>query len=341
MAGMDVFKGDGFSMQAMLQAQENVDHKPQYLGSLNLFQPNPIRTRTVSIETRDDELALITTTPVGAPLPQGTRDKRKLRNFNVVRLAKGDTLQAEEITGIRAFGSETELQQVQVEVARRLQRLNDDLELTFEHHRLGAVQGILLDADGDVLVNYFTEFGVVQPTEIAFNFSTLINGLLRKKVEAEVVRPIMRAAKGAFTGASRVHAICGDNFWDSFIANAEVRETYKNWEAAAQLRQATAFSAFSFAGVDWYNYRGTDDGTTVAVGTDDVKFFPVNAPGIFQVAWGPGEFLPVANQPGVPVRPLVLPDPSGREAFVTIEVYSYPLHLCTRPLTLRSGTLST
>jgi len=41
---------------------------------------------------------------------------------------------------------------------------------------LGAVQGILLDADGDTIFNYFTEFGVAQPTELVFNFSTLVNG---------------------------------------------------------------------------------------------------------------------------------------------------------------------
>ncbi|MGE3175916.1 MAG: major capsid protein [Vicinamibacterales bacterium] len=341
MASMDVFKADAFSLIGMLKAIENVDYKPQFLGSLDLFSSEPQRTRTVQIESQDGVLRLIKTTPVGAPPVQQTRDKRAMRNFSTVRIAKGDTLQADEIQGIRAFGSETELMQVQSEVARRLQKLYDDLELTWELHRLGAVQGKVLDADGDTLVDYFTEFGVVQPTEVDFAFDTLAEGDVRPKIESEIVRPLIRAAKGAFVTGSRVQAIVGDDFWDALVNHDEVRKTYLNYQAAAELREATAFSSFRFAGVDWINYRGTDDGTTVAVAASEAKFFPVNAPGVFQVAWGPGEFLDVANQPGVPVRPLLLPDPTGRNAFVNIEIYSYPLYVCTRPLTLRRAKLST
>ena len=42
-------------------------------------------------------------------------------------------------------------------VARR------DLDLTIEHQRIGAVKGIVMDADGTTpLLNLFTEFGVTQ-----------------------------------------------------------------------------------------------------------------------------------------------------------------------------------
>jgi hypothetical protein len=341
MAGMDIFKADAFSTAGMLAAVENLDHKPQYLGSLNLFSSEPQRLRTVMIESRDGTLRLIPTSPIGAPLTPQTRDKATVINLNTPRLAKEDALRADEIQGIRAFGTESELMQVQSEVGRRLQRLRDDMELTWEHHRLGAVQGILLDADGSPIVNYYTAFGVAQPAEVSFNFSTLTAGQVRAKIESEIVRPMIRAARGAFTMGSSITALVGDDFWDALIGHAEVRTSYLNYVAAAELRKGTAFGAFHFAGVDWVNYRGTDDGTTVAIAADEAKFFPVNAPGIFQVAWGPGEFLDVANQPGVPILPKVLPDPSGRNAYVNIEVYSYPLFVVTRPLVLRRAVLAT
>ncbi len=340
MATMDVFKADAFSMASLLQAIEDIDHKPQFLGSLGLFDDEPQRTRAVMVETRANELALIQTTPIGAPLPQLSYDPRKVRNFNTFRIAKGSTIQAEQLQGIREFGSESELQQVQVEVARRMRRLVDDVELTWEHMRLGAVQGILADADDTTLVDYYSEFGVAAPAAVTFNFAALQAGEVRPLIEG-VVRAIVRAAKGAFTTNSYVAALVGDEFWDALVNHAEIRQTYLNYQAAADLRNPTAFGQFRYGGVLWTNYRGTDDGSTVAVAADEAKFFPVNAPGIFKVAWGPGEFLPVVNQPGVPLRPLILPDPSGREAFVTLEVYSYPLYLCTKPLTLRSATLPT
>lgn len=340
MAHMDVFKADAFSMASLLAAVENADYKPQFLGSLNLFRGEPQTTRVVTVESRDNELALIQTSPIGAPLAQRAADKRKVRNFSTTRIAKGSTIRADQIQGIRAYGSESETQLVQNEVARRLQQLISDVELTWEHHRLGAVQGIVQDADSSTIVNYFTEFGVSQPTEVSFAFSALSAGEVRPLIEGSITRPLIRAAKGAFTMGSRIYALCGDDFWDAFVNHAEVRTTYLNHEAAAALREPTAFSTFRFAGVDWVNYRGTDDGSTVAIGADEAKFF-TDAPGVFQVAWAPAEFLDTANQPGVPIRPMIVPDPSGRNAFVDVEVYSYPLFICTRPLTLRRAVLST
>ena len=335
MAGIDVFKADAFSMMSLMQAIEEVDHKPQFLGTLGLFEDAPQRTRVVAVESRDNVLALIQTSQVGAPIAQKGADKSKLRNFNTVRIAKGSRITSDEIQGIRAFGSETELQQVQTEVARRLMQLVRDVELTWEHHRLGAIKGIVLDADASTIVDFFSEFGVTQPTEVDFDFSAITAGNLRPKIEDEIVRPLIRAAKGAFVTGSRITCICGDTFWDELVNHPDVRTTFLNQAEASQLREGTAFGTFRYANVDWANYRGTDDNTTVSVATAEAKFFPTNAPGVFKVAWAPSESMEAANQPGVPLRPLTLPDTSGRNAFVDVEVYSYPLYVCTRPLTLR------
>lgn len=340
MATMDVFKADAFSMMGMLQAMENIDYKPQYLGTLGLFDDMPQRTRVVAIESRDQTLNLIPVSPVGAPLDEMGSQKRKVRNFNTYRIAKGSTILADELQGIRAFGSETELEQVQVEVARRLARLSADVELTWEHMRLGAIQGLFLDSDGSTLVNFYTEFGVSQPAEVGFDFGSLTAGEIRPLIEREITRPMARAAKGAFTTGSRIIALCGDQFWDQLVNHAEIRTTYLNQIAASELRQATAFGSFNFAGVEWINYRGTDDESTVAIAAEDAKFFPANAPGIFQTAWAPAEFMDTVNQPGRPITPLTLTDPSGRNAWARVEVYSYPLYICTRPGVLFRATVS-
>lgn len=338
MAALDVFKADAFSLMSLLKAIENVDYKPQYLGSLGIFEDNPVDTRTVAVESRNDTLALIPTTPIGAPLVQRSSDKRTVRNFGTVRIAKGSRIHAESLQGIRAFGSETETEQVQAVVARRLQQLSNDLELTWEHHRLGAVQGIVLDADGStVIYNYYDEFGVAQPSAVGFDLGTLAAGAVRPLVESQIVRPIKRNAKGAqITG---IKALVGDDFWDALVNHAEIRTTYLNQVAASELREPTAFGRFMFAGVEWVNYQGTDDNSTVAIAEDEVKFFPVGS-GIFEVAWAPAEFFDTVNRPGVPRMPLIVTDPL-RNAWADVELYSYPLFICKRPLTLRSAVLTT
>ena len=149
MVSMDIFHSDAFSAIQLTAAVEKIPYRPALLGSLNLFEPDRIRVEWAVIEKRDGTLALIQTSERGAPLAEQAAIKRDIRSFRTVRLAKGDTIRASELQNIRAFGSETDLQTVQQEVAVRLARLRNDLELTLENHRLGAIQGIVLDADGN------------------------------------------------------------------------------------------------------------------------------------------------------------------------------------------------
>jgi len=338
MATLDVFNSDAFKLQSMLQAIESVDYVPQRLGSLGIFTPNPVRTETVAIESLDGVLSLIKTSQRGAPFANRTNEKRKIRDFRTVRIAEQDRIMASELANIRAFGSESELQQVQTEIARRLSGpagLMNKVELTLENMRLGAVQGIVLDADGSEIYNWFDQFGVSQAAEIDFDLDNAspASGAVRKLCN-QVVRAMMKAAKGAWTPATRVHALCGDAFWDDLTAHAEVRQTYLNTQQAAELRNGNAYETFNYGGITWENYRGTDDGTSVAINTDKAKFFPVNAPGAFLEVFSPGEQFEHIGQLGQRIYPMIVPD-RDRSMFADIEVYSYPLHICTRPLMLQ------
>lgn len=336
MAGMNVFNADPFSMTSLTAAFERIDYKPQLLGSLNIFRTEPSRTRTVFVERRNGFLRLVPTTPIGAPPTQLENDKRDARPFQTVRIAKGATLYAEEIQNIRAFGSESELMQVQAEVLRRGARIMDDIELTKEHMRLGAIRGIVVDADGSSVINdWYTEFGITPPAEIDF---ALDDTTTKVRIKChEVIRAMQRSSKGAMTAGSTVHALAGDEFYDKLITHPEVEKTYLNWQAAADLRQNAAFQAFTYGGITWHNYRGTDDNSTVAVETNKAHFFPVGASDVFQVAYAPAEFGPFVNTPGRPSYSMLLQDPSGRQAFVTAETYSYPLFICARPEVLRTA----
>lgn len=338
MATINIFKDDAFSLQSMLMAIDAIDFQPQRLGAMGIFTPNPVRTETVSIEKRDNTLLLIQTSQRGSPLANGTQAKRTLRSFNTVRIAESDRINASELANIRAFGTESELQQVQTEIARRLAGpagLQSKVELTLENMRLGAVQGIVKDADGSQLFNWFTEMGVTQATEIDFDLDNAspASGVVRKKCN-EVVRAMMKAAKGVWTPGTRVHALCGDAFWDDITAHSEVRQTYLNTQQAADLRKGNAYETFNYGGITFENYRGTDDGSTVAIDTDKAKFFPVNAPGAFMEVFSPGEQFEHIGQLGRSLYPLIVPD-RDRSMWADVEVYSYPLHICTRPLMLQ------
>jgi hypothetical protein len=341
MVSMDIFRQDAFSMFELTSKVERIPYQPSMLGDMNIFTPNPIRTKALGVEERDGVLGLIQTSERGAPVnSERVTEKRKMRYFEVPRLTQGDTIKADEVQGIREFGEETVLMQVATEVARRLSGptgLVANIGFTHEFHRLAAIQGKLLDADGSQIYDWYDEFGIAAPAEVAFNLPAGAANSLRLLING-IVRDMARRSKGAMNPQSRVVALCGDLFYDQFVNHPDVVRTFLNWSEAADLRggMGGAFTAFPFAEVTWINYRGSDDNTTIKIPDDKVKFFPVNAPGVFEVAYSPYESFDFVNTPGkeMYVQPIFDRD---RNMWWRQEVYSYPLFICKRPETLQTG----
>ena len=51
-------------------------------------------------------------------------------------------------------------------------------------------------------------------------------------------------------------------------------------------RRGHAYETFQY-GITWENYRGTDDGSTIAIPAAKAKFFPERSNGAFVAAWSP------------------------------------------------------
>ncbi|CAB3783269.1 hypothetical protein LMG28688_01613 [Paraburkholderia caffeinitolerans] len=342
MASLDVFHQDPFTTIQLTAAVDKYPFQPTGLGDLDIFEPDPIRTTALAVEQRQGKLIIVPTSPRGAEGVQRTTEKRQARYFDVPRLMHSDTIYANEIQNIRAFGTESELMQVQVEVARRMNGptgILRNIEYTWEFHRLAAVQGLLLDADGSVLFDWFDQFGITPAAPWQFNLAANTEYSLRPLIN-KIRRTMARKAQGSFLPTTRVYALCGDEFYDAFVNHQDVIRTFMNWSAAADLRddrQGGAFDVFPFAGINWLNYRGSDDNETIKVPDTTVKFFPVGAPGIFRCAYAPGESFEWVNTPGKPQYVIPIFD-RDRNSWWKMEAYSYPLHICTRPEVLQEGT---
>ena len=341
MASLDIFNQDPFSTVTLTAAVDKYPYRPTGLGSLNIFEDNPIRTTAMVVEQRPGKLTLIPFSDRGEAGTQRTTEKRQARYFDVPRLRHEDTIYANELQNIRAFGTETEVMQVQEEVARRLSGptgLTSNIEYTWEYQRLAAVQGLCTDTDGTVKFNWYQEFGITQAAETGFNLAAGVPNSIRPMCNA-ISRTMARKAQGAWSPSTRVFALCGDSFYDLFVNHPDVIRTFINWSDAEQIRsgsQGAAFGSFEFGGITWLNYRGSDDASTIAIPTDKVKFFPVGAPGVFRRALAPGESFEWVNTPGKPVYVVPIRD-LQRNEWWKMEVSSYPLHICTRPEMLLSG----
>lgn len=336
MASMNIFEGDAFSLTSLSAAIDKQDFVPSFIGSLGVFQKKPVMNSTVWIDERDSTISLVQTSERGSAPKEIVKDSRKARAFKVPRITEGFTLNAAEIANIRAFGTESEQERVQVEYLRRLTRVRQDIELTKENMMLGAIQGKLLDADGSTIYNYFTEFDLAEAAATSFELdvdTTDVAGIARN-----LTRSMARSSKGAIGTGTTIHALVGDSFYDALISHPQVRQTYISWSAASDLRNQAAFGAFTYGGITWHNYRGTDDNSTVAIATNEAKFFPIGAQGVFSHVMAPAdEFMPYVGASGQDVYAMNIID-RDRQAWTRGEVYSYPLMMCERPEVLRDGT---
>lgn len=333
---LDVFDQDAFSVIELNEkVVRKVDYKPQLLGQLNIFDPVYSRNRVIAIAKTERGLTLIPVSQTGeAPvelIPEGA-DVRYVKTW---RLAKGSTIYAESLQGVLTLPFDQQVKEVQQEVTDRTGKISDDLELTFEHMRFGAVQGVVYDADNNtVLINWFNFWGITPPAVVNFNLNVDTTDV-RKKFR-DIKRKMQRAAKGVWTPATRVGALCSSGFYDSVVNHAQIKETKLGTERAALLENVDGYSTYEVEGVTLIDYRGTDDDSKIAIPDGECRFFPINANGAFQVAYAPAEFFPYVNQRGTERYMLILSD-KDRDAWRRPEVYSYPLFICTRPEMLIPG----
>jgi len=141
------FSNSAFSMANLTAAINLLPNRYGRVESLNLFPVKPVRFRQILIEEKNGVLNLLPTLPVGSPGTVGQRDKRKMRSFVVPHIPHDDVVLPEEVQGLRAFGSETELETVAGVMARHLETMRNKHAITLEHLRMGALKGIILDAE--------------------------------------------------------------------------------------------------------------------------------------------------------------------------------------------------
>lgn len=346
MLTMDIFRGGAaggaFSALTLTTAIRDLKYTPSLLtGMPGLVTKIPIRNEKFSVERMADTQRLIPVTERGSPRTRQTRDRRNIRDFRTLRTAKVDELRAVELANIRAFGSETELEAAQNEIMMRFGKLRRDHELTEENRLLGMIQGNVLDADGtSVLYNWFTEFGIAPPTEIAFNWASRTG--VAEFIRNSVRRPIIDALQGRAPTGMRIVALCGNTFFDGLTGNAEVKASYANWEAATDLRRGLAkeYSNYTYGEVEWINYRSATDANNAAVGiaSDKCRIFPVGVDQMFQKIISPNdEDFDFVNTMGQEYYARTVPDPSGYNAYVEMSMDAFNAHVCTTPEALLSG----
>lgn len=333
---LNIFANRPFQAVELTNAMNLITPIPTLLGTLgtNLFNTVRSRTRQIAVYRKDNIARLVPVSPIGAPPVQLERAGAKMDSFYTRRLAKATTIYAENLQGVLLLPDFQAVPTMQGEVARDSVAIRDDIELTEEHMRFGAIQGKVLDADGTtVLDDWYANWGVSVPAAVNFHLDVTTTNL---REIADTVKMLMfRASKGAWVqGVTRVAALAGDTFFKDLINHPTIVAQYMNWAAAADLRGEMP-DFFDVGGIRFYRYL-SEPTYDLAIPADEVRFFPIGAREVFQRVMGPAEFDPFVNQPGRDIYALTIPD-TKRGAFVMVEQYNYPLYMCLRPELLQRG----
>jgi len=331
----DIFNTDPFRMVALTQSINKLPFVPSYIGSAGLFEEQGIRTLVASVEERFGVLQLLPTQPRGAPSTVGTRPRRKMRALSIPHIPHDDAILADDLQGLRQFGTPNVLMTVVQAVNDKLAQMRQNHEVTHEHLRVGAVNGLLLDADGETpIYNLFNEFEVPE-TLVAMNLS---NANIFVRGECTGIYRAMEVALGAtpFTG---ITAICGNNFFDALVDHPSVRDTYKNWVAAEGLRQSNSIrQGFFYGDILWVNYRGFV-GNVSFFPTNECRFIPTGSPSLFRTYFAPADMIEAVNTVGLPIY--AKQERMEFDKGVKLHTQSNPLPLCARPGVLFHGYYNT
>ena len=109
---------------------------------------------------------------------------------------------------------------------------------------------------------------------------------------------------GLSTGAVQLRAECGSGFFADLVAHKEVRKTYLNTAAAADLRSRVA-DEVSFGGISFRRYRGS---AAFGVPADKAYFYPEGVEGLFEIYYAPVDTFETVNTLGLPLYARAIPD---------------------------------
>lgn len=324
------FESDVFSMTSLTESINILPNNYGKLEAMNLFPQKSVRTRNIAVEEMNGVLNLLPTQIPGGNATVGTRGKRKMRSFTIPHIPHDDVVLPEEVQGIRAFGSETELQAMATVITDHLQSMRNKHAITLEHLQMGALKGNILDADGSLLYNLYDEFEITPKT---VNFALGTAGTDVKKKCLEVVRHIEDNLCGEFmTG---VHCLVSAEFFDALTSHSKVKEAYERWQEGAALRDDMR-SGFTFGGITFEEYRGQasspDGSARKFIAANEGHCFPTGTSQTFVTYFAPADFNETVNTLGLPIY--AKQEPRKFDRGTDLHTQSNPLPLCLRPAVL-------
>lgn len=336
MPGLDIFNDDAFSVQSLTASVNNRPYRPGQIGASGMFEEDGVTTTLISVEERDGELSLVEPSARGGPGETATGEDRRLIPFEIDHYERNDSVKADEVQNVRAFGSESEVEQVMDRVMSKTDRHLLDLDMTLEHQRVGGIKGVVTSKSGRVLHDLYSRFGIAVPASVSLDLSNdaaKVDEILEKDV-AWSIEDSLDSYYDHF------HVWTGREFHLKVWGHKRIRETFLATNGAGQLREAIP-DTFTVGKFVFERYKtgakATASNGAAYIAHNEGRVTPMGAPGLFITRFAPADYMETVNTKGLPRYMKQIEMRNGKG--VDIEVQSNPISLCTRPGALRKLTL--
>lgn len=294
------------------------------------FEPISVRTTKIEFDETEGHIILIGDTERGTvPNDIGKSSKGKAIIIKTSHLTQTAHVRPEDIQDIRAFGT-TEPISIATVINDKMQALKNNLNLTKEYHRLGAIKGQVFDADGKtVLYDIFDMFDVTKQTEI-IDFGNASDDTTCIRNISSAIRKLEAGMGG--NPYSRIECIVGAKFYDALTTSNAIAKYFYEWLARRDSFGDTDYRkrGFPFGGITFYEASQVVGGKT-QVETDKGHLYPVG-PGICKTFFAPADWDETVNTYGQPYYARIDKIERGRGS--VIEVQSNPATICTFPKAL-------
>lgn len=337
MPGMvDIWDGEGFTIESLTAAINNEPYRPGQVSASGIFEEEGVTTTRISIEERNGKLSLVEPSKRGGPGETTGDDDRNLVPFDIDHFQRDDSVLADEVQNVRAFGTTDQLETIQDRVERKGKRHAQDLTMTLEHLRVGAIKGIVTSKSGKTLVNLYNRFGIAVPDAVSLELdveATKVTSLWQ-----DVIYSIEDDLDEPYQG---IHVFTGRDFHKALWTHKSVTETFMYNSGAVVLRQDVP-DIFQFGGATWERYK-TGAKATASFGAPyiaatEARVIVKGVPDLFITRFAPADYEETVNTIGLPfyMKQEAKRFNKGRD----LEVQMNVINLCTKPKTLRKLTLT-
>ena len=269
------------------------------LNDSNVFSEEFLSTHTVTFEEQNQTIGLIGDQFRGAKPQANKDDNRKIRSYPVAHFPIVDAVKPEDIQGRRAYGA-TDMAETEAAVlARKMQRIRRNMDITLEVSRFSTMAtGSLYAPNGTISGNLYTDFGITQ-TVVDFTLGTTTADLVGK---VETVIAAMQDTANTGDVITGVIAYCSPEFFGRFISHPKITDAYKYFSATEgqMINRNRAggnnglYREFQYAGIRFVEVRTILAGQRL-VPVGDVIFIPTGTTDTFVSYFSPANRMDFVN----------------------------------------------